>query len=434
MHDYSDLPLRDRPHVSAWKDAVVSPETASRFHADELEAKARDPFVGITTHGDPITGLFPIQATGIATARIVASAVEFLDSLNPTQRQMVGFDIDSVHWRRWINVHGNLFRHGLFLHDLDDSQRAAALRMVGSTLSLRGFATMRGVMRLNEYVADLTGQRDQFGEWLYFVSMFGDPTSGGPWGWQIDGHHLNMHCLVLGDQVVLTPFFMGSEPMVAAEGRFAGTMILEAEEMAGLALAQSLTPDQAQVAVIDPSSSNNSLVIATNRSPNLMLAEAFRDNVHVAYDGILASDLSNEQKLMLQTLMRVYIGWAAEDIARVKMSEIEKHLGDTHFVWMGDRVGGPFYYRIQSPVVMIEYNHQSGLIFEINEPTKVHTHAIVRTPNGNDYGKDLLRQHFEQFGHNDDGDHEARQSQGHHHHDGAHHHHPHGETPHHHHP
>ncbi len=33
-----------------------------------------------------------------------------------------------------------------------------------------------------------------------------------PWGWQLDGHHLNLHCFVLGDQMVMTPAFLGTEP------------------------------------------------------------------------------------------------------------------------------------------------------------------------------------------------------------------------------
>jgi hypothetical protein len=27
-------------------------------------------------------------------------------------------------------------------------------------------------------------------------------------------------------------------------------------------------------------------------------------------------------------------------------------------------------------------------------PGRIHVHSVVRTPNGNDYGKDLLRQHY----------------------------------------
>ena len=55
----------------------------------------------------------------------------------------------------------------------------------------------------------------------------------------------------------------------------------------------------------------------------------------------------------------------------------------------------PFYYRIQSPVVFIEFDHHAGVFLTNAEPAKFHVHTIVRTPNGNDYGVDLLRQHYE---------------------------------------
>jgi len=32
-------------------------------------------------------------------------------------------------------------------------------------------------------------------------------------------------------------------------------------------------------------------------------------------------------------------------------------------------------------------------------PNLAHVHTVVRTPNGNDYGRDLLRQHREQYAH-----------------------------------
>ena len=39
----------------------------------------------------------------------------------------------------------------------------------------------------------------------------------------------------------------------------------------------------------------------------------------------------------------------------------------------------------------------TGGVFLTNaEPAKFHVHTIVRTPNGNDYGIDLLRMHYEQ--------------------------------------
>jgi len=55
-----------------------------------------------------------------------------------------------------------------------------------------------------------------------------------------------------------------------------------------------------------------------------------------------------------------------------------------------------FYYRIYSLVILIEFDHQGpvGIKGQGREATRNHIHSIVRTPNGNDYGKDLLRQHL----------------------------------------
>ena len=51
---------------------------------------------------------------------------------------------------------------------------------------------------------------------------------------------------------------------------------------------------------------------------------------------------------------------------------------------------------VQSPVVLIEFDHHIGVFLTNPEPAKFHVHTIVRTPNGNDYGLDLLRLHYQQ--------------------------------------
>ena len=82
------------------------------------------------------------------------------------------------------------------------------------------------------------------------------------------------------------------------------------------------------------------------------------------------------------------------------MEEVARHLGDTHFAWMGGfDEESVFYYRLHSPVILIEFDHQRGIAFDNEQPSRNHIHTVVRTPNGNDYGKDLLRQHHAQFDH-----------------------------------
>ncbi len=57
----------------------------------------------------------------------------------------------------------------------------------------------------------------------------------------------------------------------------------------------------------------------------------------------------------------------------------------------------------QGGVVLISFDHQRpvALRHRLNPdlPRAAHIHTVVRTPNGNDYGKDLLRQHYLQHPH-----------------------------------
>ena len=76
---------------------------------------------------------------------------------------------------------------------------------------------------------------------------------------------------------------------------------------------------------------------------------------------------------------------------QARIAEVERHLADTHFCWIGGFTEeSPFYYRVQSPVTFIEFDHHAGVFLTNPEPAKFHVHTIVRTPNGNDYGFDLL--------------------------------------------
>ena len=93
-----------------------------------------------------------------------------------------------------------------------------------------------------------------------------------------------------------------------------------------------------------------------------------------------------------------------EGHARVKMTEVQAHLDDTYFAWIGGTDDtSVFYYRIHSPVILIEFDHQrpAGLrhLYPGDRPMQQHVHVVMRTPNGNDYGKDLLRQHYKAHAH-----------------------------------
>jgi hypothetical protein len=345
-------------------------------------------FRGITAEGIVQPGLFPVRKTGISLDPILRAARDFLTTLDLRQQRQVSFDIQSDAWRSWSNVHPFLMRHGLGLHDLTPGQRGAALALVSSALSTSGFETARNVMKLNEHACELTGLTEEYSEWYYWLSIFGTPSPTEPWGWQFDGHHLIINCFILGDQLVLTPQFMGSEPVVADSGRYAGTHVFRAEESVGLVMIRGLSPEQQAKAIIG------------TRLPGEVLSAAYNDNVCMPYEGIRYDDLTSEQQGVLRDLIGVYLHRLRPGHAEIRLGEAFDHLRDTRFSWIGAHDDhGPFYYRIYSPVVLIEFDHQPGIVYANDEPTRDHIHTVVRTPNGNDYGKDLLRQHYAQHDH-----------------------------------
>jgi hypothetical protein len=115
------------------------------------------------------------------------------------------------------------------------------------------------------------------------------------------------------------------------------------------------------------------------------------------YAGIPASELTPEQRSLLRVVIEEYVGNVDDGHARIRMGEVEAHLDATYFAWIGDTgPGSVFYCRVHSPVILIEFDHQGPTALEgPRVASRRHVHSVVRTPNGNDYGKDLLRQHYE---------------------------------------
>ena len=391
---YSGFGIRDLPSLPAKRAAETLDHPIAQRFREYGEAGRRaiaEPLVGITTDGHPVPELFALQSTGVSTEPLRLAAQAFLESLGAEQRGRATFDIDDPMWRGWSNIHCFIMRHGVALDDCSELQRQRALDLLKATCSARGFSLARDVMHLNQALGELTGRPAEYGEWYYWLSIFGQPSADTPWGWQLDGHHLNVNCFVLGDQLVMTPSFFGSEPTAVNSGKYAGTRVFADEEQRGLEFARGLSADQRTIAV--PESTEG--VFRAQRMDGRIQTAAFRDNFLLPYAGIPAANLTPPQRDRLVELIRIYIGRTREGHADVRMREIAEHLDDTYFVWVGglgdDSV---FYYRVQSPVVSIEFDHLNGIAFDNDEPSRNHIHTMVRTPNGNDYGRDLLRQHL----------------------------------------
>ena len=346
------------------------------------------PFRGITTDGKVIPGLFEISPSGVSAEPVRNAAEKFIDSLTNVQLARTMFPIDDVQWRKWMNQHFYA-RQGISFEEMTDTQRDAAFGLMQASLSAKGFELTRNVMRLNETLAEMAEEHAFLGEWLYFITIMGKPSATEPWGWQLSGHHAIINYFVLRDQVVMTPVFLGSEPVRATSGKYKGVVILQQEQNDGLEMLRGLTDAQRQRAVLNFSKTGNN-----------NLTEAFKDNVVLDYTGLRANDLASAARRRLRDLVQLYVSNMDDGHTRVKMDEVDRHIDNTWFSWIGGmQADSTFYYRVQSPVILIEFDHQrpanlAKFAADPGKPTQQHIHCVVRTPNGNDYGKDLLRQHY----------------------------------------
>ncbi|WP_329336767.1 DUF3500 domain-containing protein [Streptomyces sp. NBC_00663] len=356
---------------------------------------AYDDFVGVTTDGTVVDDLYAIHRTGVSTTPVVRAGAAFVNSLTDDQKSATLFDIDADQWLDWTNVDSN-DRDGLALRDMTDKQYKLAIKLLKAALSARGLENATQIRKLNHYLGEAGGDTTKALNFdAYWFTIMGTPSATAPWGFQFEGHHIVVNYFVLGDQVVATPTFRGSEPTkITYDG--VDYHLFREETAAGLKLLRAL--DDTQLATAAPGTE-------TKTGTNLT-AGAGNDNAVMAYKGLQGSALNRKQQKLLLDLVEVYTGTIDEGHSRVWLRDIEKHLDDTYFYWIGESEDdSAFYYRVHSPVVLIEYDAESPLAYHEDgdtssggpngTPTQQHIHTIIRTPNGNDYGVDLLKLHLE---------------------------------------
>ncbi len=171
-------------------------------------------------------------AAQTATPRIVSAANTFLSTLDEKQRQGVLFGFDDEQQRkRWSNLPVMMVpRAGVSLKEMNPAQRSAAMALVSSALSPRGFEKVQQIMDGDEVNKTTEGNPPPFGRGrkgpppgnggngpmfgkdLYFISILGTPSEKNPWMLQFGGHHLALNITIAGERGILTPTLTGAQP------------------------------------------------------------------------------------------------------------------------------------------------------------------------------------------------------------------------------
>jgi hypothetical protein len=374
----------------------------------------------------PSTSAVPSGRRQVA-ATMAEHAARLIESLDDGQRAAAvwGFPADEER-RRWFYTptdHG-----GLPLAEMSTPQHRLVFRLVASALSTAGYVTASTIIGLENVLDQLEGfvtsyerarGRDPL---LYYVRIFGQPSTTGTWSWRLGGHHISLNFTIVdGELSSSTPLFFGADP---ASSPLLGPHPLRplggVEDLAR-ELTRSLSTVQRAVAIVTPRAPTD--LVGANRSSlrdgdepiplPLIWRRRFEgdidDFLHAAHvgleaaTGVTAADytamsytqspkglagrsMTADQREMLDTLLRLYANRLPDAVADDEVAKFSGDaLDDMHLMWAGGlEPGEPHYYRLHSPLVLVEYDNSAR--------GANHVHTVWRDPRG-DFADDALARH-----------------------------------------
>ncbi|KAF4625767.1 hypothetical protein G7Y89_g12398 [Cudoniella acicularis] len=354
----------------------------------------KEPFKGVTNDGRVIPNLYPVEDDGIPIQDIVNAGNAVISTLSDAQKKEVLRPLNAPERQAWSNPELYVHRFGVRLDEAAEDTRLAVLQLMKATLSPEGFEKALSAMRINGFLGELVGAPKVMNLYSYNFLQFAEPSTIKPWGWMLYGHHLCLSVFLHKSQIMVTPTFTGAEPNMVDSGPWKGVQILTEEEELGLEFMQRLPTHLQQKAQIykqmhDPKMPESRWNPADQRH----ICGAFQDNRVVPYEGVRLAELDKPFTDLLLKIVSQFLLYLPHKALENRLAQILEHAGETYFCWIGGFGNDDaFYYRIQSPVVVCEFDHHSGVFLSNEEPAKFHVHTIVRSPNGGDYGYALLSQ------------------------------------------
>ncbi len=353
-------------------------------------------------------GMIAENGAQLVVQRMGEAAANFLASLTSDQKAKAIFDFSQDDTRTFWH-YTPIPREGLTLAEMDRAQQQLAQKLVATGLSRAGFVTACAIMGLETLLDGVEGWtrplpgRDSR---LYYLQIFGTPSSREPWGWSFEGHHISLNYTIVEGRIVApTPTFFGANPAEAPLGATATLRPLPAIEDLARELVHTLDEKQKAAALIasvappDIVLTNHPYVIdgallADEMTLNQWRAAAgIRDDEVAALrasptpKGVSSASLSDGQQEILMALIGDYIRRMPDELAEIEMMKVEQNgSANVHFAWAGGlERGQPHYYRIQSNLFLAEYDN--------TQDNANHIHSVWRDPH-NDFGADILARHY----------------------------------------
>jgi Protein of unknown function (DUF3500) len=303
------------------------------------------------------------------------TANRLLAALGADQRAKAVFTLEDDERMNWHFIPKE--RKGLPLREMTPYQKHLASALLSAGLSQTGYIKAVTIMSLEDVLKTIendSGERRNPEK--YYFSIFGTPSDTGAWGYRVEGHHVSQNYTVANGKVVDGPSFFGANPAEVRTGPRTGLRVLAAEDDAGLAMVQTLDDPQKKIAIVNPEAYKDILTMADRKA-------ALKGQP----SGLSAAKMNARQFDALRALMEEYAQNVPGDLEAGRLAQIDKSGKDIYFAWTGGiKAGDPHYYRVQTPLFLIE--------FDDTQDGANHIHSVWRDFTG-DFGGDLLKAHYE---------------------------------------
>lgn len=319
-----------------------------------------------------------VAASPAAASPMEKAALELLEQLTPDQKKeaTLPFDDDErSYWHFTPSPH-----RGLTWEHMSPAQRNAMTGLLETGLSKKGLDKTREIMALELVLRDIEdrGSDDRYRHpELYYLLVFGQPGEG-PWGWRFEGHHVSLNYTSVGDQLSVTPAFMGANPAVVPDGPEKGKRVLAKEEDLARNLLASFSSEQMKQ------------VLISDMAPKDIVTGMERKAILEKQEGLSYKDMKNNQQQLLKALVQNFLDDMEKGVAKEQLNRIEAEGWDNiYFAWAGETEKGPgkaHYYRVHGPSLLIEYDNIQN--------NANHIHTVWRDLK-NDFGEDLLKHHHD---------------------------------------
>jgi hypothetical protein len=303
-------------------------------------------------------------------------AIEFLNSLDSSQKQKAIIDFEDESRTKWHYFPSTMYsREGISLGEMNNNQKNLLQKLLKTYLNVKGYKKTNDAIEAEGILRDIGDNPAMRSTDLYYVSFYGKPNKIKPWAWSFEGHHLSVNFTINGDDISYVPIFYGAAPV-----EYKGKRFLSEEEDIALKLVNSFEKKQRIKAVFSDNALND--ILSGNKTKVFPLK----------VEGLSASEMNQDQQRILFRLIREYISSMPEQLANERIKVIKsQELKNIHFAWAGKtELTEPHYYRIQGKSFLIELDNTQN--------NANHIHSVWRNFDG-DFGRDLIKEHYQKADH-----------------------------------